>query len=78
LVEASIAVYRACRVPGVRPATAEEPGAVARAARALGVNLLVVESAGKPVALLRQIAATFLRAGVPAEPDWLAWGGLSS
>lgn len=66
--EASVAVYRGCQVPGVRAATAEEPGAVARAVRALGVNLLVIEPAGKSISLLNQIGATFRRAGAPTAP----------
>jgi hypothetical protein len=68
--EASVAVYLGCQVPGVRAAAAEEPGAVARAVRALGVNLLVVESAGKSIALLKQMCGTFRRAGGPVAPDW--------
>ena len=39
-----------------------------RAVRALGVNLLVVEPAGKSIALLRQIGATFRRGGGPVGP----------
>jgi hypothetical protein len=70
--EASAAVYRACLVPGVRAATASESDAVARAVRALGVNLLVVEPAGKPLALIRQLGATFRRGGGPRPPAWLA------
>jgi hypothetical protein len=69
--EASVAVYVACQIEGVRASAAEEVGSVARAVRALGVNLLVVEPAGKPIALLRQIAATFRRAGGPMAPDWV-------
>jgi hypothetical protein len=68
--EASVAVYRGCQVPGARAAAAEEPGAVARAVRALGVNLLVVEPAGKSIALLKQMCATFRRAGGPVTPEW--------
>jgi hypothetical protein len=70
-VEASVAVYRACRVSGVRAAVGEDPRSVVRAARALGVNLLVVEPAGKPIALLRQIAASYRRLGAPVVPGWL-------
>jgi hypothetical protein len=69
--EASVAVYRACRVPGVRAAAAVEPHAVARAVRALGVNVLVVEPAGLSIALIRQLATTFRRAGGPVCPEWL-------
>jgi hypothetical protein len=69
--EASLAVFRACQVPGVRAAAAESLDAAARAVRAIGVNLLVVEPAGKSIALLEQIGATFRRAGGPTAPDWL-------
>lgn len=77
---AAVAVYRACRVGGVRAASAEDAGAAARAVRALGANLLVVEPAGKPIALLRQIGATFRRSGGPVAPDWIDHhgGGLPS
>jgi hypothetical protein len=73
--EASVAVFRGCRVEGVRAASAEEPGAVARAVRALGVNLLVVEPSGKSIPLLRQMAATFRLGGGPVAPDWLTAAG---
>jgi hypothetical protein len=69
--EASVAVYRACQLRGVRAATAEEPDAVGRAVRALGINVLVVEPAGKPLALVRQLGATFRRGGGPVPPAWL-------
>ncbi|MCA1684850.1 MAG: hypothetical protein LC745_02455 [Planctomycetia bacterium] len=69
--EASAVVYRACQRAGVRAASAEDPGATARAVRAVGVNLLAVEPSGKPIALLRQIGATFRRMGAPVAPDWV-------
>jgi len=69
--EASVAVFRACQVTSVRAAAAADLEATARAVRALGVNLLVVEPAGKSIALMKQIAATFRRAGRPVVPDWL-------
>jgi pyruvate/2-oxoglutarate dehydrogenase complex dihydrolipoamide acyltransferase (E2) component len=40
--EASVSVWRACQVAGVRAASADDPDGVARAVRRLGVNLLVV------------------------------------
>lgn len=70
--ESALAVYQACRIPGVRAASAEEPNAAARAIRSIGVNLLVVEPSGKSIAWLAQIGATFRRAGGPIAP-----GGLS-
>jgi hypothetical protein len=69
--EASTAVYLACRKPGIRAASAAEPDAVARAVRALGVNLLVVEPAGRSIATLKQICTTFRRAGGPVGPEWV-------
>lgn len=67
--EASIAVWRACQVAGVRAATADDPDAVARAVRRLGVNLLVVEPPGKSISWIRQLGTTFRRAGAPARPE---------
>jgi hypothetical protein len=75
--EASVAVWSACRFHGVRAATAAEPEAVARAVRRLGVNLLVVEPAGKPIALVRQLGLAFRRAGAPRIPEGLMREGLS-
>ncbi len=69
--DASVGVYRACQVPGVRAATAEDAGGVMKAVRAMGVNLIVVEPAGKPIALLRQIGADFRRSGGPVAPNWI-------
>jgi hypothetical protein len=69
--EVSVAVYHACQVPGVRAASASDPEGVARAVRALGVNLLVVEPAGKSIALIRQLALTFRRGGGPVRPEGL-------
>ncbi|MBV8076716.1 MAG: hypothetical protein JO284_09975 [Planctomycetaceae bacterium] len=73
--EASVAVWRACRFEGVRAASAAEPEAVARAVRRLGVNLLVVEPAGKSIALMRQLGRTFRRGGAPRAPEGLASAG---
>lgn len=68
--EAALAVHRAYQVPHVRAAVAEEPNAAARAVRSIGVNVLVVEPAGKSIALLKQIGASFRRAGGPLAPAW--------
>jgi len=67
--EASVAVWRACRVNGVRAAVASDPDAVARAVDQLGMNLLVVEPLGKSISWIRQLAATFRRAGAPTPPE---------
>ena len=72
--EASTPVYRACRKRRVRASSATEPDTVARAVRALGVNLLVVEPAWKSIATLKQIGATFRRAGGPVVPAWIESG----
>jgi hypothetical protein len=66
--EASVAVWRACQVSGVRAAAADDPEAVARAVRHLGVNLLVVEPLGKSISWIRRLGATFRSAGAPVRP----------
>jgi hypothetical protein len=66
--EASVAVWRACQVSGVRAAAAEDPDMVARAVRHLGVNLLVVEPLGKSISWIRRLGATFRSAGAPLPP----------
>jgi hypothetical protein len=63
--ESSVAVWMACQVPGIRAAAAETCEAASRAVRNLGVNLLVVEPAGKSIALLRQLAQTLRAGGAP-------------
>jgi hypothetical protein len=72
--EGAAAVYRACQAPSVRAAAADEPTAVARAARGLGMNLLVIEPLSKSIALLRQMSSAFRRAGTPQAPAWLDAG----
>jgi hypothetical protein len=67
--EASVAVWRACQIAGVRAACADEPDAVDRAVRHLGINLLVVEPPGKSISWIRQLCATFRRAGAPRRPE---------
>ena len=69
--EGALAVYRACQVEGVRAAAVEEINALAKAVRSLGVNLLVVEPAGKSIAVLRQVANAFRRSGGPVAPEGL-------
>jgi hypothetical protein len=66
--EASVAVWNACRIDGVRAASAADPDAVARAVRRLGVNLLVVEAPGKSISWMRQLGQTFRRGGAPSPP----------
>jgi hypothetical protein len=69
--EASVAVWRACQVAGVRAAAAADLDVVARAVRRLGINLLVVEPPGKSISWLRQLASAFRRAGAPVAPEGL-------
>lgn len=69
--EASVAVWSACRHPGVRAAQAADLDAVDRAIRRLGVNLLVVEPAGKSISLLKQMSLVLRRAGAPRLIDGL-------
>ena len=61
--EAALAVWRACRVEGVRAACLSEPDAVARAVRGLGVNFVVVEPCGKSISWIRQLGLAFRRFG---------------
>jgi hypothetical protein len=67
--DAPVAVWRACQVAGVRAAAASDADAVARAVGTLGLNLLVVEPLGKSISWIRQLGATFRRAGAPAPPQ---------
>jgi hypothetical protein len=67
--EASVAVWRACRMAGVRAAAVAEPEAVARAVGSLGMNLLVVEPSGKSIPWMRQLGLTFRRGGAPVSPE---------
>ncbi|MGE3821690.1 MAG: hypothetical protein AB7I30_19940 [Isosphaeraceae bacterium] len=69
--EAAMLVYQACQVPGVRAAQAIDAETAARAVRSIGANLLAVEPAGKPIALIRQIGAAFRRGGAPIAPPWI-------
>ena len=53
------------RCAGVRAASAAEPAEVRRAVTGLGVNLLVVEPAGKSISWMRQLATAFRRSRAP-------------
>lgn len=69
--EASLAVWQACRISGVRAASAAEPGEVHRAVQSLGMNLLVVEPAGKSISWIKQLATAFRGSGAPRLPEAL-------
>jgi hypothetical protein len=69
--EASVATWRAFQVAGVRPATVADAGAVSRAIRHLGVNLIVTEPGDKSLHMIRQIGDRFRRGGAPALPTTL-------
>ncbi|QEH36616.1 hypothetical protein OJF2_52010 [Aquisphaera giovannonii] len=69
--EGARTVWRACRLPGIRAAIGAEPSDVHRAVKGLGMNLMVVEPAGKSIALIRQLAAAFRRSGAPTAPEGL-------
>jgi len=69
--EASLAVWRACRFPGVRAAAASDADQVARAVRVLGVNLLVTEPAGRSISWLKHLAGVFRGGGPPHPPPGL-------
>src|SRR5262249_19690734 len=76
LVEASaLSVWRACQVRGVRAASARDVEDVDRAIRTLGPNYLVVEPAGLPIPLLKNLVETFRKGGAPCPPDSLGEGG---
>ena len=66
--EAALAVWRSCQMTGVRAASAAEPGEVHRAVQSLGMNLLVVEPAGKSISWIKQLAAAFRLSGAPRPP----------
>jgi hypothetical protein len=69
--DASVAVWRACRFPNVRPAAAHDVDGVNRAIRALGLNLLVVEPRGKSISELKEMGAAFRRGRAPRISDAL-------
>jgi len=69
--EAAVAVWLACQRQGVRAAQATDVDAVDRAVRQLGVNLLVIEPAGKSIALLKQMSLAFQRSGAPRPVEEL-------
>jgi hypothetical protein len=73
--DAAVAVWKSCQVPGVRAASAAEPADVGRAVASLGMNLLVVEPAGKSISWMRQIGTAFRQSGAPAVPQSLEAGG---
>lgn len=67
--EVALAVWRACRLQGVRAASAVEPADVHRALRSLGVNLLLIDPAGKSISWIRRMASAFRSRGAPVAPD---------
>ncbi len=69
--EAALSVWRSCQVPGVRAAAAAEPSEVQCAARSLGMNLLVIDPAGKSLSWIKRLAAAFRLAGAPRAPESL-------
>jgi hypothetical protein len=73
--DAAVAVWKSCRVPGVRAASAAEPADVGRAVATLGVNLLVVEPADKSISWMRQLGTAFRQSGGPVVPQSLELGG---
>jgi hypothetical protein len=69
--EASLAVWKAHRIDGVRAANAGDADAVSRAVQHLGMNLLVIEPAGKSIASMKHLCETFRRGGAPRAPGGL-------
>jgi len=69
--ETALAVWKSCQITGVRSASAAEPGEVYRAVQSLGMNLLVVEPAGKSISWIKQLASAFRVSGAPRAPEAL-------
>ncbi len=69
--ETALAVWKSCQITGVRAASAAEPGEVYRAVQSLGMNLLVVEPAGKSISWIKQLASAFRVSGAPRAPEAL-------
>ena len=69
--ETALAVWKSCQITGVRAASAAEPGEVYRAVQSLGMNLLVVEPAGKSISRIKQLASAFRVSGAPRAPEAL-------
>jgi hypothetical protein len=69
--EASVAVWRANRVEGIRAASACDVDAVTRAIRHLGLNLLVIEPSAHSIPSVKAMAEAFRRGGAPAIPERL-------
>lgn len=70
--EPEVVVWQACRVPGLRAASAHELADVHRAVRGLGINLLAIEPAGKSISWIKQLGLAFRQGGAPAAPEHLA------
>ncbi len=73
--EGALTVWKSCQLAGIRAASAAEPSEVHRAVKGLGMNLLVVEPAGKSISWMRQLATAFRAAGAPRVPEFLLAGG---
>jgi hypothetical protein len=73
--QAALTVWKSCQLAGVRAAVAAEPTDVQHAVSTLGLNLLVIEPAGKSISFMKQLAKTFRNAGSPTIPDTLIAGG---
>ncbi len=69
--EASVAVWSAHRLEEIRAATVQDLAAVDRAARQLGMNMLVIESGDKSIHLIKQMCFAFRSRGAPRKPSGL-------
>lgn len=69
--EASVSAWEANSIPGARAAVGIDANSVARAARRLGVNVLILEVRSQPIPVLRHLLTTFRRSGSPRRPDIL-------
>jgi hypothetical protein len=62
--QAHHAAWTACQVPGVRATAAADPDTLARAARQIAANLLLIDPAGLSISSLLHLCATFRRVGL--------------
>jgi hypothetical protein len=67
--DVALAVWRSCRREGVRAASAAELADVRGAVRSLGMNLLIVDSTGKSISWIKQLASAFRLGGAPLAPE---------
>ena len=75
--QGAVACWMANKVEGVRAAWVAESGALERAIRTLGPNLIVIETAGQTIYGIRNLLNGFRRGGAPTTPEALTRGLLA-